>query len=41
VHPGYFFDFEGDGFIVLSLLPKIEHMTEGLRAISEMIREKV
>lgn len=41
VHPGYFFDFDGDGFIVLSLLPAIERMTEGLSAISDVIRRKV
>jgi aspartate/methionine/tyrosine aminotransferase len=41
VHPGYFFDFEGEGFIVFSLLPTIERMTEGLSAISDVIRRKV
>jgi alanine-synthesizing transaminase len=29
VHPGYFFDFEGDGILVLSLLPKPAEFREG------------
>ena len=24
VHPGYFFDFDRDGFLVVSLLPEVE-----------------
>lgn len=38
VHPGYFFDFQEEGFIVLSLLPKYDQMKKGLEAISGMIR---
>jgi len=33
VHPGYFFDFEGEGHIVLSLLLKGEVFREGVRRI--------
>ena len=31
VHPGYFFEFEGDGYLVLSLLPEIEPFRDGVR----------
>jgi aspartate/methionine/tyrosine aminotransferase len=30
VHPGYFFDFEGEGILVLSLLPKAAEFREGV-----------
>jgi hypothetical protein len=30
VHPGYFFEFEGDGLLVLSLLPEPEPFREGV-----------
>ncbi|MDZ7291923.1 MAG: pyridoxal phosphate-dependent aminotransferase [candidate division KSB1 bacterium] len=33
VHPGYFFDFPGEGFLVLSLLPKPEFFQEGIRRL--------
>ena len=33
VHPGYFFDFEGDGFLVLSLLPETALFGEGVRRV--------
>lgn len=35
VHPGYFFDFESDDFLVLSLLP--ERFAEGIDHIASMI----
>ena len=38
VHPGYFFDFQEEGFIVLSLLPPSVQMNKGLNGISEMIK---
>src|ERR1700720_1995395 len=34
VHPGYFFDFETDGFLVLSLLPEPGHFLEGARRLA-------
>lgn len=34
VHPGYFFDFETDDFLVLSLLPEPARFAEGVRALS-------
>jgi alanine-synthesizing transaminase len=34
VHPGYFYGFEGDGWIVLSLLPRKEEFAEGIRRIT-------
>jgi aspartate/methionine/tyrosine aminotransferase len=32
-HPGYFFDFEGDGYLVLSLLPAADAFREGVRRL--------
>jgi alanine-synthesizing transaminase len=37
VHPGYFFDFEGDGFLVLSLLPQPEVFRDGVRRVARRI----
>lgn len=34
VHPGYFFDFDGQGFIVLSLLTEPDTFDEGVRRIT-------
>ncbi|HSP16317.1 MAG TPA: pyridoxal phosphate-dependent aminotransferase [Thermoanaerobaculia bacterium] len=33
VHPGYFFDFDGDGYIVVSLLTPLETFADGLKRI--------
>jgi aspartate/methionine/tyrosine aminotransferase len=33
VHPGYFFDFPGESFLVVSLLPPAEQFAEGLSRI--------
>lgn len=33
VHPGYFYDFDGDGWIVLSLLPTAEIFAEGVNRL--------
>ena len=40
VHPGYFFDFEGEGHIVLSLIPPEPVFREGIERIFSRI-EKV
>ena len=37
VHPGYFFDFPGDGYVVLSLLTPEKDFEEGLRRIVSII----
>lgn len=37
VQPGFFFDFEQEGFLVLSLLPPEEVFTEGVRRIIAMM----
>jgi aspartate/methionine/tyrosine aminotransferase len=37
VHPGYFFDFEGDGFLVLSLLPETAAFREGVRRVARRV----
>ncbi len=33
VHPGYFFDFDSDGYLVVSLLTEPEILAEGMRGI--------
>jgi aspartate/methionine/tyrosine aminotransferase len=37
VHPGYFFDFEAEGHLVVSLLTPQEIFGEGIRRISELV----
>lgn len=37
VHPGYFFDFKTDGYVVLSLLTPEEVFGEGVRRIIQMV----
>lgn len=37
VHPGYFFDFESEGFIVVSLLTPPQEFGEGIRRIAEVV----
>jgi alanine-synthesizing transaminase len=37
VHPGYFFDFEGDGFLVVSLLPETTAFRDGIRRIARRL----
>lgn len=37
VHPGYFFDFEEEGFAVVSLLPPEEAFQEGVRRLLALI----
>jgi aspartate/methionine/tyrosine aminotransferase len=38
VHPGYFFDFDRDGYLVISLLPPEETFTEGVRRVVSGVR---
>jgi alanine-synthesizing transaminase len=38
VHPGYFFDFATDDYLVLSLLPEPERFAEGVRRLSRTLR---
>jgi hypothetical protein len=33
VHPGYFFDFPSEAFLVLSLLPQPQVFSEGLNRV--------
>ncbi|HEX5718713.1 MAG TPA: pyridoxal phosphate-dependent aminotransferase [Thermoanaerobaculia bacterium] len=37
VHPGYFFDFETDDFLVLSLLPEPARFAEGVRRLADCL----
>lgn len=39
VHPGYFFDFATDDFLVLSLLPEPGRFAEGVRRVAGCLRE--
>jgi aspartate/methionine/tyrosine aminotransferase len=39
VHPGYFFDFETDGLLVLSLLPEPRRFLEGARRLAAYVGE--
>src|ERR1700688_131403 len=41
VHPGYFFDFETDGFLVLSLLPEPAYFSEGACRLAAYLREQI
>lgn len=38
VHPGYFFDFAQEGFLIVSLLPQPENFCEGVRLLLNRIR---
>jgi len=38
VHPGYFFDFAEEGFLICSLLPQPENFREGVRLLLNRIR---
>jgi aspartate/methionine/tyrosine aminotransferase len=38
VHPGYFFDFESDGYVVVSLLTEPATLAEGIRRLAAIIR---
>jgi aspartate/methionine/tyrosine aminotransferase len=40
VHPGYFFDFPRDGYLVLSLLTETTTFNEGLRRLIALLREE-
>jgi alanine-synthesizing transaminase len=39
VHPGYFFDFATEDFLVLSLLPEPASFAEGVRRLVETLKE--
>jgi alanine-synthesizing transaminase len=41
VHPGHYFDFAADGFLVVSLLPRREEFAEGVRRIAARVKEVV
>ncbi len=38
VHPGLFFDFHSDGYLVLSLITPPPAFAEGVRRVLEFIR---
>jgi aspartate/methionine/tyrosine aminotransferase len=38
VHPGHFYDFESDGYLVLSLIPAESEFSEGIGRLSEFLR---
>ena len=37
VHPGYFFDFGEEGFLIVSLLPSVDDFREGIKRIFQRI----
>jgi len=37
VHPGHFYDFPGDGYLVLSLITKQEEFGEGIGRLLEVV----
>ena len=37
VHPGHFYDFPADGYLVLSLITPVESFREGLQRILQHI----
>ena len=37
VHPGYFYGFDGDGWLVLSLLPRADEFSEGIERLIRAI----
>lgn len=37
VHPGHFFDFPNDGYLVLSLITPLQEFTEGMRRLLELV----
>ena len=37
VHPGHFYDFPQDGYLVLSLITPTQHFSEGLRRILQIV----
>lgn len=41
VHPGYFFDFDGDGYLALSLLPEPERFHEGVSRVLHRVERLV
>ena len=40
IHPGYFFDFPADGFVVISLLTPTEIFDEGIRRFMDIIPKR-
>jgi alanine-synthesizing transaminase len=41
VHPGYFFDFATDGFLVISLLPESAELDDGVRRLAAYLGELI
>jgi alanine-synthesizing transaminase len=39
VHPGHFYDFPADGYLVLSLITPTEEFREGVNRILRMLNE--
>jgi aspartate/methionine/tyrosine aminotransferase len=38
VHPGYFFDFPTEGYLVISLLPDVKTFAAGFELVCETIK---
>jgi hypothetical protein len=39
VQPGYYFDVPGDGYLVVSLLPRPEEFAEGIARLVALVAE--
>jgi aspartate/methionine/tyrosine aminotransferase len=37
VHPGHFYDFPNDGYLVVSLIPPSDEFREGIRRVLELL----
>jgi len=41
VYPGHFYDFSGDGYLIVSLITPEQDFSEGLKRITESIAAKI
>jgi len=40
VHPGHFYDFPSDGYLVVSLITPPQHFREGTRRVLELLNSQ-
>lgn len=39
VHPGHFYDFPGDGYLVVSLIPRVEDFRKGIEQVLKLLND--
>jgi len=39
VHPGHFYDFPGDGYLIVSLITPMEKFREGMERVLELLHQ--